>query len=826
MGRNSLQNFPPDVHEILGLNASVDELNILDGASVSTDELNILDGSNTKVLFVGTGCPYTTIQSAIDAAVAAGATVGSIDDPANLYTVEYAPGVEATWNTHPLTGRPLTTSDADASGVIIRAINTSGFRPVERFYSTSLPAPKVAIRFDDGYAEDYGLTMGRFMSCTITVTTNAFTYRPNQLNKTELHGLINGDVLVAQATVANTDLVMGTVYYAKVLTTTTFELYTNADLATGQVTCTSTQNYFILIREGLYRDSHATLKQPLTCLQYAAAMGVPLSLAAVEEWTDQELEVTGNATQKSYTTSTNTVNCVGHGLLVGDVVMFIATGIPSNCVANTVYYVITAPNADTFTISSTYAGATKALGDAAGEGAKFYTPLWTSVGSHNLLAGMTVTPKTTVAGLTAGTVYHVHSVASSTKFMLATLHNVGITTVVPTTTDTVTLITNNRFTTQTLRRAAHLFGMEVMSHSVTHADGSTYSAGYPDTDADALKELARSREWLETLSDSTLSATAGKVKQHVGLRCKTFIQPGWAESKYIINTQYKQWNSYSRMIRENYASSMGYTGPSRRTQPHFGSNTIFSITNIASIIASPPASDTVYYCHQIKHSTSTAGETDLAAFKALIDQIATWRDAGLCVPVTVSQMFEDVPTATGVTPVRGGVPFGDFTGITTAMVKTTTFPWYGADAAIAEDVGPDGAGDDSLLIAGGKTCYIMLKNLIPGEQYRMRFMAKYVTAVPRVKIAVAHQAFKYTSNETGEDDTTLAFLTYDSLQDSCMRGDAVNNPYLYPAADWQLEYIGFTVPTWALATTITFSVVDAGDGIYLDDVSLEPNVVG
>ncbi len=59
--------------------------------------------------------------------------------------------------------------------------------------------------------------------------------------------------------------------------------------------------------------------------------------------------------------ATETFTCEGHGLSVNDQIVFqsiLGGTLPTGAVAGTVYYVKTAPDADTFTISATQGGAT------------------------------------------------------------------------------------------------------------------------------------------------------------------------------------------------------------------------------------------------------------------------------------------------------------------------------------------------------------------------------------------------------------------------------------------------------------------------------------
>lgn len=56
--------------------------------------------------------------------------------------------------------------------------------------------------------------------------------------------------------------------------------------------------------------------------------------------------------------SPGVVTLVGHGYVVGDVVMFSTTGaLPTGLLVNTAYYVLTVPTADTFTLAATLGGA-------------------------------------------------------------------------------------------------------------------------------------------------------------------------------------------------------------------------------------------------------------------------------------------------------------------------------------------------------------------------------------------------------------------------------------------------------------------------------------
>lgn len=70
------------------------------GLTASAAELNVLDSSLNNVLYVGPGCPYTSVQAAVTAAAAAYETTGELqtvqDYTGGLYTV--APGVKVVQN--------------------------------------------------------------------------------------------------------------------------------------------------------------------------------------------------------------------------------------------------------------------------------------------------------------------------------------------------------------------------------------------------------------------------------------------------------------------------------------------------------------------------------------------------------------------------------------------------------------------------------------------------------------------------------------------------------------------------------------------------------
>ena len=75
---------------------------------------------------------------------------------------------------------------------------------------------------------------------------------------------------------------------------------------------------------------------------------------------------------------TDTVSCPAHGLAVGDPVVFWqyeGIGLPGGVTEGTVYFVKTAPDADTFTVSTTSGGATLDLSSAGQGTCQKLTPL-------------------------------------------------------------------------------------------------------------------------------------------------------------------------------------------------------------------------------------------------------------------------------------------------------------------------------------------------------------------------------------------------------------------------------------------------------------------
>lgn len=147
---------------------------------------------------------------------------------------------------------------------------------------------------------------------------------------------------------------------------------------------------------------------------------------------------------------------------------------------------------------------------------------------------------------------------------------------------------------------------------------------------------------------------------HLGIRVRGFIQPGTWTGESIIGTAARVNGPVGRLITQNYEWSMAYYGSaSNRRQRHFGPS--FSVPwymplNFPDIYG--PSSDLIILAHGIADaSTWGAGGTTAswAEIKAMVDKIASWRDAGGCQPVTLDTFFAAVRGELG-----SHVPHGTF----------------------------------------------------------------------------------------------------------------------------------------------------------------------
>jgi hypothetical protein len=814
-------------------------------------------GDNT--LIVGPGCAYTGIQSAIDAAVASpnNATVGDALTPAKLYEVVYMPGVAATWRTNPYTGYPLTTDGADASGVIIRRSDEGQIdAPLKRFYSTNLQASKVVVRIDDAAAMQNGLTRPTSIFVQAFAHDDATTaYRDKFRSMTPLttgstyggtlkpHGLVDGSIVWATATAAG--LTINTAYYVKYVDATTFYLYAEAGLST-LVQLTASAGLTLVLGDaigGFYLDSE-TAHVPLTPLTYATRKGVPLSSAVYTNNLNKQVtampEVAVACTLVKTGETANAVYAANHGLETYDTVVFKET--QGAITAGYVFWVAKV-NANEFklVLPGRKVGVNEMGLGVSNAAANYYTGKWTATVT-GLVAGMTVWPAT-ANGVTAGTPYYIHSITTPTgttqTFRLsssATATNI----VEPATATAVTFTTDQNFTTATLRRATQLNGLEVMSHTVTHV--------LPTADDEAAAEVLASKAYLETMLDTSLALGALKWPQDLGIDCRCFIQAGWGpvnnNNAYTVNSGTKQRIAFARLIKQTYPCSQAYVGISRRDFPHFGAVTVGTNTAawLAAAALTRPVDDMIIQGHTFVPSGATGNDVLLSAFKTMIDAIAAWRELGYCVPVTCSQMYEDVPQTAGATAVRGGVPYGDFTGVTNTDLATSgsVKSWVsnpansglskiasragGTDIETDTGVDADGSHGNVLRITQSGVIVLVGLKLVAGQHYRLRFSAQ-CTGSNTLRVYIQHRTYYDTDDIT---EGAMQYMAADAFPDTCLCGDGASKPYIVPATTWGLHYLGFTVPKWAMQTQIGFSHIGAlaSSYIYIDDVSLEPNIVG
>lgn len=139
-------------------------------------------------------------------------------------------------------------------------------------------------------------------------------------------------------------------------------------------------------------DSDAGMTRTLTVnasgtTTFGESVGDTDKLAALTTDIGGSVEFTGAAltvgTTSSINDTTDVFTIAGHGLAVGDLVVFSGGGLPAGMSSGTDYYVITAPDANTFTVSAIPGGTTLDVTSAGGVGSAITGPRMGTTGAQS-----------------------------------------------------------------------------------------------------------------------------------------------------------------------------------------------------------------------------------------------------------------------------------------------------------------------------------------------------------------------------------------------------------------------------------------------------------
>lgn len=362
-----------------------------------------------------------------------------------------------------------------------------------------------------------------------------------------------------------------------------------------------------------------------------------------------------------------------------------------------------------------------------------------------------------------------------------------------------------------LRHAMCYSGISVACHSKSHG----VSDDPPATISEGLDETLGAKEYLEALSDNYGDVTYGGMydeayrsinrtwpgtasNKPLGVKVEGYVQPGWGaasvDQPINVDTRQKQQGWFGQLVRSFFKwSQCASAGKGSPTNKHFTSiHYVGNDTTVAQFILEAPKHDVTFMFHGFTgpddaYYTNEIYRVSYANFKAFIDQLVTWRDAGSVFVCGFDAYMRSsgYHAQSGTTYSLPLLPYGDCgngTNLTTAKVQngaTPAYPWAnGFGGVTVEATGGVDDGPCIKIANHGIVAYKDIPNVVPGRTYVVQYKVKG-TGQLNVKV--------FFSYNTDADTQTLAEQTSYPYCDY----------FIATNSDFVTHYVTFTVPAWA-----------------------------